>query len=171
MLPNIELVNRTLQLFRATQDDWKKSCSHPQLTQSSVPFAQLMGERFETGGRWFVQPIEKLCDSSRHSVCIVLGEGGVVMILDAFSILWLAGGCAALGLAIYRKFVSRWEDDNMHVREYDAPRVARQAGIAAMLDSVDKWGITLTITVIVYGALLVGAYVYQQWIVSTQLVP
>ena len=82
-----------------------------------------------------------------------------------------AGGCAALGLAIYRKFVSRWEDDNMHVREYDAPRVARQAGIAAMLDSADKWGITLTITVIVYGALLVGAYVYQQWLVSTQLVP
>ena len=99
------------------------------------------------------------------------GESGILMILNAFAILWLAGGCAVLGLAIYRKFVSRSEDDSLHVRDYDAPRVERQAGITAIVDSIDNWGIALTITVVLYGVLLVGALVCQQCTVSGQLVP
>jgi hypothetical protein len=93
------------------------------------------------------------------------------MILNAFVILWLAGACAVLGLAIYRKLVSRLEDDNLHVREFDAPQVAQQAVIAARLDFVDKWGIALTIAVVAFGVLLAGIYVYHQWTVSAQLVP
>lgn len=85
------------------------------------------------------------------------------MAFNAFVILWLAGGCAVLGLAVYRKLVSLREDDNLHVGKYDAPQVARQALIASRLDFVDKWGIALTIAVVAFGVLLAGVYIYHQW--------
>ena len=92
------------------------------------------------------------------------------MTLNAFVILWLAAACAVLGLAIYRKLVSRQEDDNLHIGEHDALQVARQAAISSRLDFVDKWGIALTIAVVVFGMLLAGVYLYQQWTVSNQVV-
>ncbi len=91
------------------------------------------------------------------------------MAFNAFVILWLAGACAVLGLAIYRKLVSVKEDDNLHIGESDTPQVARQAALASRLDFVDKWGIALTIAVVALGILLAGVYIYRQWSISSQL--
>jgi hypothetical protein len=93
------------------------------------------------------------------------------MILNALVILWLAGASVVLGLAIYRKLVARHEDDLLHVGEFDTPKVAQQAVVASRLDVVDRWGISLTIAVVVFGMLLAGVFIYQQWINSLQVAP
>jgi hypothetical protein len=91
------------------------------------------------------------------------------MVWNTFLILWLAGACAVLGLAIYRKLVARREDDLLHIGEFDAPQVAQQAVVSSRLDVVDKWGVALTIAVVAFGILLAGIFLYAQWQLSLQI--
>jgi hypothetical protein len=75
---------------------------------------------------------------------------------------WLALACSIAGLAIYRKLVSTQEDDSIHVLDSES-HVLRQAGLAHRLETVDHWGKILTVTAILYGALLAVGYCYQVW--------
>jgi len=93
------------------------------------------------------------------------------MIMNASVMIWLAGACAVLGLAIYRKVVALREDDNLHLRVCDVPQVNQQAAVASRLDVVDKWGVKLTIGVTVFGILLAAVFIYQQWALSLQVQP
>ena len=91
------------------------------------------------------------------------------MILNALAILWLALASAVAGLALYRKLVSMKEDDQLHVGQFDAPQNARQLLIASRLDFVDRWGITLTVSVVAFGVILAAIYIYQAWVASNQI--
>jgi hypothetical protein len=91
------------------------------------------------------------------------------MILNASVILWLAGACGVLGLAIYRKMVAMREDDNLHIGQHETGIVAQQQVVAAKLDVVDKWGVALTIGVVAFGMVLAGVFIYQQWQASLEL--
>ncbi len=75
---------------------------------------------------------------------------------------WLALACSIAGLAIYRKLVSSQEDDILHVLDNESHRL-RQAALAHQLETVDHWGKILTVTAILYGALLAVGYCYQVW--------
>ncbi len=82
---------------------------------------------------------------------------------------WLAIASVVVGLAVYRKLISRFEDDTLHVSEGDTSRVAQQTFVAHRLEVVDKWGKSLTIVAVVFGAILFGIYIYGVWQASLQI--
>jgi len=92
------------------------------------------------------------------------GRGDKEMSLAPFAIIWLALACAVLGLAIYRKGVSWYEeDDYIHFHDFEAPQVAHQAVVNHRLEVVDKFGKILTTVTVVMGLALAAAYFYQVW--------
>lgn len=83
--------------------------------------------------------------------------------------LWLALGAAILAMAVYRKSISRNEDDMLHLSPGSERAVHQQVVVADQLNWIDKWGKTLTTVEVVFGLALAGAWLYQAWIASTKL--
>lgn len=83
--------------------------------------------------------------------------------------LWLALGAAIMAMALYRKTVSRNEDDMLHLAPGSDRIVQQQAAVAGQLDWIDKWGKTLTVIEVLFGIALAGAWLYQAWIESTKV--
>jgi hypothetical protein len=77
-----------------------------------------------------------------------------------YAIFWGALTTAVLGMIFYRRLVARNEDDSLHL-EGNIP--ASQAALAHRLESIDRWGKTLTVVVVVYALALAGIYLYQVW--------
>jgi hypothetical protein len=77
-----------------------------------------------------------------------------------YAIFWGALTITVLGVVFYRRLVASHEDDSLHlegnVRE-------SQAALARTLGSIDRWGKTLTVVVVVYGLALACVYLYQVW--------
>ena len=84
------------------------------------------------------------------------------MNLRPFLFVEIALAIVVLAMLTWRKMVARQEDDMLHV--LDGAPVDRQATVAHKLDTIDRWGKTLTVIVVVLGIVLAGAYVYQSWI-------
>ena len=80
-----------------------------------------------------------------------------------FTILWMILAVIVVGLLVYRRWVSRNEDDTLHVMDSDVGMVPQQAAMAVKLESIDKWGKTLTVVALVYGLVVGCAYLYQSW--------
>ena len=91
--------------------------------------------------------------------------------MTTMAVIWLAMASAVLGLALYRKLVSRDEADILHVRDAEAGMIKEQSALAIRLDQVDKWGKSLTVVAIVFGMALAVAFLYQQWLLSFRLNP
>jgi len=91
--------------------------------------------------------------------------------MTTMAVIWLAMASAVLGLALYRKLVSRDEADILHVRDAEAGMIKEQSALAIRLDQVDKWGKSLTVAAIVFGMALAVAFLYQQWLLSFRLNP
>jgi hypothetical protein len=83
--------------------------------------------------------------------------------------LWLALGAAVVAMALYRKYVSRNEDDALHLTPGMDVAVQRQAQLAGQLDWIDRWGKTLTVVAVLYGMALAGYWLYQAWLESGQI--
>ncbi len=83
------------------------------------------------------------------------------------AVIWavLATGVAAL--IVVRKLAARNEDDYIHVNE--AAVTERQTVLAHTLEVIDKWGVTLTVIVIVYGLGLLGLFMYNSWEAGNKL--
>ena len=75
---------------------------------------------------------------------------------------------AVLALFIWRKMVSRNEDDNIHVL-HGAAVVSEQEAIAHKLDVIDKWGKIMTVVTVVFGLLLGAAYAYDSFVKASNL--
>ena len=86
-------------------------------------------------------------------------------------IAWLALAGVVLALALYRKIVSRTEDDLIHMHQADAVLISRQMAFARRLELIDFWGKTLTILAAVFGLALLALLVYQKWVESLQPMP
>jgi len=82
---------------------------------------------------------------------------------------WLALASVVVGLAVYRKLISRFEDDSLHIGDGYASCTAQQVFVAHRLEVVDKWGKSLTIVAAVFGAILFGIYIYGVWHSSLQI--
>jgi hypothetical protein len=85
-----------------------------------------------------------------------------------FVIAWAVLACGVAALAGYRKLVARGEDDSIHIRDIDAPLVAKQRSISSRLNDVDRWGTSLTVVVSVLGLILATIYVWSKWVEGTQ---
>lgn len=79
---------------------------------------------------------------------------------------WAVLASVVAGLAFYRRIVTRNEDDYLHV---DAAATAQQQAMAKKLESIDKWGKLLTIVAGIWGMLLVGLILYNQWTQGSQI--
>jgi hypothetical protein len=67
------------------------------------------------------------------------------------------------GMIVWRKIVSRNEDDQLHVLHSEGV-VMQQANVANKLDLIDKWGKLLTAVAAAVGLALTGLWVYQIWV-------
>lgn len=77
-----------------------------------------------------------------------------------YAVFWGVLAIAVVFLIIYRKSVSSHEDDSIHL---EGSMPTEQVALAHRLESIDRWGKTLTIFVAVYGVALAAIYLYQVW--------
>jgi hypothetical protein len=85
------------------------------------------------------------------------------------TVVWVVLAFSVLGLAIYRKFVARQEDDLIHIGSGQEKLVARQIDVAGKLDAVDKWGKILTIVTIFSGLIVAVIYLSRAWLDSLKV--
>jgi hypothetical protein len=69
---------------------------------------------------------------------------------------------SVLILIVWRKSVSRNEDDNLHVLHTEG--VPQQALVAHKLEVIDKWGKIVTAVTVAFGVLIAAIFVYQTWV-------
>jgi hypothetical protein len=79
---------------------------------------------------------------------------------------WFVLGIVTVGLALYRKLVSRHEDTCIHFSPRGEPLVANQVATARKLNLIDKCGETLTVITVVLGLLLAAVYLYNALLAS-----
>jgi hypothetical protein len=82
---------------------------------------------------------------------------------------WCVLAAFVVVLIVWRKTVSRHEDDQLHVLNTAA--VPQQAEVAHKLDVIDKWGKIVTAVTFAYGALIAGLYLYQTWVATSTTIP
>jgi len=82
-------------------------------------------------------------------------------------ILWALMATAVIGLAIYRKFVAFYhEDDLIHVGPGEEKLISQQVQTTRALDIIDRWGKILTIATAAFGLVLAGIWIYNAWMES-----
>jgi hypothetical protein len=91
------------------------------------------------------------------------------MTLLTLACIWGGLALAVLVLAMARRWVSRREDDTVHLADSEAPLVQQQASVATVLSRLDRWGKSLTMIVLLYGLALIGRVVYMGWVASSQI--
>ncbi len=83
--------------------------------------------------------------------------------------LWGLFAISVLALIVWRKTVSRNEDDNLHVLHTEG--VPQQAAVAQKLELIDKWGKIVTAVTVAFGLLIAGLFVIQTWVQTSTTVP
>lgn len=79
-------------------------------------------------------------------------------------IAWLILTVVVIGLALYRKFVSRFrEDDLLHLAEGEARLIPKQVAATRSLERIDFWGKALTVINVVFGLALLAVFLYDAW--------
>ena len=77
---------------------------------------------------------------------------------------WVVLGVATLVLAIYRQVLSvHNETDVVHLGPGEEKEIPRQVQLARKMESIDRWGKTMTIITAIIGIGLATAYLYQAW--------
>ena len=78
-------------------------------------------------------------------------------------VVWTVLAAVVMGLAIYRKVVSRGELDVVHIRDSEAALIPQQELLTRRLDSIDHWGKLLTVATVAYGFLIGVVYLIRLW--------
>lgn len=89
--------------------------------------------------------------------------------LMPYTVIWACIAGAAILVALYRKLLTRNEDDYLHVAEGEAKAIPQQVAMAQKLDVIDRWEKILLIATVVTGLALGGAYIYHLWVASQTL--
>ena len=82
---------------------------------------------------------------------------------------WAALGLVVGSLALYRLRVGAHQDNILHLNQAQAGITSAQLQIWRRIHTVDKWGILLTVVLVVYGLVLGGIYLHGQWIRPYQI--
>jgi hypothetical protein len=83
---------------------------------------------------------------------------------------WALMASVVIALAIYRKSLSSRTDDTLHLADGETKMLSTQATVGHRLESVDRWGKSLTVAVVVYGLAVAAAYFYSVWEAGTKIV-
>jgi hypothetical protein len=78
-------------------------------------------------------------------------------------VVWTLLAIVVIGLALYRKLVSRGELDVAHFRDSEATLIPHQEFLARRLDWIDHWGKLLTVATVAYGFLIAVVYLIRVW--------
>lgn len=92
------------------------------------------------------------------------------MNLLPFVATWFLLAVIILALAVWRTVLARHEEPttSLHVAA-GAVVMPDEAETEKRLTVVDRWGQILTIIGVIYGLVLAGIYLYQQWFQSVQV--
>lgn len=82
---------------------------------------------------------------------------------------WMALILAFLGVAGYRWFIARREDDIVHVRDSEANLIPVQTAFAHRMHQLDLWSRVLVVSAVIYGLALGAFYAYQQFMHGSRL--
>jgi hypothetical protein len=82
-------------------------------------------------------------------------------------LIWALLAIAALGLALYRKFVSAEEEDLIHLGPGEERQIPEQIALASRLKAVDRWGKTLTVITMAIGVVVAAVYLYQAFLIHS----
>lgn len=88
------------------------------------------------------------------------------MTLTPFAVIWACLAAVVIGLALYRKAVTRNEDDYVHVAEGEAKLIPQQIATAQRIEAIDHWQKILITVAAIAGLVLAAAYLYQLWLDS-----
>ena len=89
--------------------------------------------------------------------------------LNIWVVLWLALALCVLAVAMYRKMLATQEDDIVHVTSGESKVISKQFQVAQKLETIDRFGKTLTIVLVVYGVALAAWFFYQGWMQSARI--
>ncbi len=90
-----------------------------------------------------------------------LEEAQTVMNFTPFIAVWVFLGLGTLVLAAYRRFLSTYEDDNLHIG--NAEVTTKQLASARRFATIDRWGEALTVLLVATGVILGVIYLYLGW--------
>jgi hypothetical protein len=93
----------------------------------------------------------------------------MTLTVSTLTSIWCGLFLAVLLLAGVRKWVSRREDDTVHLADGEVGLVRYQAWIAIILKRVDRWGKALTAVVLLYGLAIIARVLYTGWVESSQI--
>jgi hypothetical protein len=76
---------------------------------------------------------------------------------------WTLLAAVVIGLAIYRKLVTRGELDLVHIRDSEVALIPQQELLTRRLNWIDQRGKLLTVVMVVYGFLIALVYLVRLW--------
>ena len=82
---------------------------------------------------------------------------------------WTLLAAVVIGLAIYRKLVTRGELDVVHIRDSEAALIPQQELLTRRVSWIDHWGKLLTVATVAYGFLIAVVYLVRLWQDSNQI--
>jgi hypothetical protein len=92
------------------------------------------------------------------------------MNLVPFGIVWVVLLAVVLVLAFRRSLLARQEDDMLHVGDAAAAAAtAHQVAMGKKLTAIERVLKMLTVLLVLYGAALVGLFIYNAWMASTRM--
>ena len=83
-----------------------------------------------------------------------------------FAAVWAVLAVIVIYLIVHRRKFAHQEDDTLRVLEGPAV-ISQQIAVAKKLDQIDKWGKLLTLVALLYGLLIGVAFVWQNWVRSS----
>ena len=82
---------------------------------------------------------------------------------------WTLLAAVVIGLAIYRKLVTRGELDLVHIRDSEAALIPQQELLTRRLNWIDHRGKLLTVVTVAYGLLIAASYLIRLWQEGNQM--
>ena len=76
---------------------------------------------------------------------------------------WALLAAVVIGLAIYRKLVTRGELDLVHIRDSEAALIPQQELLTRRVNWIDQRGKLLTVVTVAYGFLIALVYLVRLW--------
>jgi hypothetical protein len=86
--------------------------------------------------------------------------------LIPFAAVWVVLALIVIYLILYRRKFAHQEDDTLRVLEGPAV-ISQQEAVAKKLEQIDRWGKLLTVIALVYGIVIGLAFVWQNWVRSS----
>ena len=79
-------------------------------------------------------------------------------------VFWAILGLATLVLALYRIILALHEDDYVHLAAGEERLIPGQVAAFRKLGLIDRWGVILTVTTVLFGLVLGAFYLYQVYL-------